>query len=138
MLIHLKDDLQKKCYSPISLILFKLTLIREKHQVVRWTKWIHLFSQGSIVPTTKCTRMPIMPILASESLLRENENYSNKILPQVSLSHWPRIPSPACSPYSNWPLVCKAKHLGSLYSHALFIPTKSSKVQKPTGAWTEV
>ena len=26
-----------------------------------------------------------MPILASESLLRENENYSNKILPPVSI-----------------------------------------------------
>ena len=29
--------------------------------------------------------MAIMPILASESLLRKNENYSNTILPPVSI-----------------------------------------------------
>ena len=34
---------------------------------------------------SKYTRMAIMPILPSESLLRENANYSNKILSPVSI-----------------------------------------------------
>ena len=75
-----------------------------------------------------------MPILASESLLHENENYSNKILPPVSIEPLAQDSKSSMFPYPNWALACKAKPLGSLYSHALLILTKSSKVQKPSGA----
>ena len=82
--------------------------------------------------------MAIMPILALESLLRENENYSNKILPPVSIEPLAQDFKSSMLPLPYWALACKVKPLGSLYSHALLILTKWSKVQKPSGAWTEV
>ena len=40
--------------------------------------------------------------------------------------------------YTNLAFACKTETLSSLYSHALLILTKSSKVQTSSGAWTEV
>ena len=77
--------------------------------------------------------MATMPLLASESLLHEN-NSSNKILPTVSIEPLAQVSNSSMPPNPNWALACKAKPLGSLYSHALLILTKSSKVQKPNGA----
>ena len=45
---------------------------------------------------------------------------------------------PLCT---NWAFAYKTETLGSLYSHAILIIAKSSqflKVQKSSGAWTEV
>ena len=53
-----------------------------------------------------------------------------KYYPKWVLNHWPRIQSPACSPYPNWVLICEAKLLESLYSHALLILTKCIQIQK--------
>ena len=46
------------------------------------------------------------------------------------MNHWPRIQSPACSPYPNCALPCKSKPLGTLYSHALLILTKNHPKSK--------
>ena len=63
-----------------------------------------------------------MPILASDSLLRENKKSSNKMLPLsgnrttglgFEVQHAPS--------YSNLTFACNTETLGSLYSHALFI-----------------
>ena len=51
---------------------------------------------------SKCTRMAIMPILASEALFRENKK-------------------------TNFAFACRTETLSSLHSHALLILTKSSK-----------
>ena len=65
----------------------------------------------------------------------KTKNSRNKILPPVSIEPLAQDSNSSMLNF-NWALVCKAKPLGSLYSHALLILTKSSKVQKSSGAWT--
>ena len=69
-----------------------------------------------------------MPILASEASLCENKNSSNKMLPPVGIETRPLINlwfQVKHSPFwTNLSFVCKTETLGSLYSHALLIPTK--------------
>ena len=90
-----------------------------------------------------------MPILASEALLREHENFQWWNITPVSiepLDLWFQVQhSPfytnlafACKTetlgplynhapfYTNLAFACKTETLGSLYSHALLILTKSS------------
>ena len=71
-----------------------------------------------------------MPILASEVLLCEKKS-SDKMLPPVGIEPRPLIVSDSESNtilfYTNLTFACKTKTLGSLYSHALLIPLKSSK-----------
>ena len=52
---------------------------------------------------------------------------SNKILPLVSIEPLAQDFKSSMLPYPNWAIACKAKPLGSLYSHALLIISKSSK-----------
>ena len=72
-----------------------------------------------------------MTILASEALLHENKNSSNNMLLPVMIETGPLInllPQVQHSPFwANWAFTCKTETLGSLYSLALLIPTKSSK-----------
>ena len=67
------------------------------------------------------------------------------MLPHVGIETWPLHNLwfyAKRSPFlTNLTFTCKTETLGSLYSHALLIIAKSSqflKVQKPSGAWTEV
>ena len=73
----------------------------------------------------------MMPMLASEALLHENKNSSNNMLLSVIIEPGPLInllPQVQHSPFwANWAFTCKTETLGSLYSPALLIPTKSSK-----------
>ena len=68
----------------------------------------------------------------------ETKNSSNKMLsPSEDWTQdlWFQVQH---SPFwANLALTCKTKTLGSLYSHALLILTKSPK-SKSNGAWTEV
>ena len=76
----------------------------------------------------KCTRMAIMPILASEALFRKNKKIQLEIVTLVSiepLDLWFQVQRAPL--YTNLAFVCKTETLGSLYSHALLILTKSSK-----------
>ena len=70
--------------------------------------------------------MAIMPLLTSKSVLRENKNSSNKILPPVSIEPLAQDSKSSMAPplYPNCALACKSKPLGTLYSHALLILTK--------------
>ena len=80
----------------------------------------------------KRTTMPIMPVLASEALLHENKNiqWQNVTLQWVlnlGLSWTSDSKSNILLSLANWAFACKTETLGSLYSHAVLIPTKSSK-----------
>ena len=76
---------------------------------------------------SKCTRMAIMPILASEALFHENKKISVTRCPSEYWTTGPLILSPTCSLYTNLAFACKTDTLSSLYSHVLLILTKSSK-----------
>ena len=72
---------------------------------------------------SKCTRMAIMPILASETLFRENKKIQLQNVTSVSiepLDLWFQVQHAPL--YTNLAFACKTETLGSLYSHALFIP----------------
>ena len=77
---------------------------------------------------SKCTRMAIMPILASGALFRENKKIQLQNATLVSiepLDLWLQV---QCAPlYTNLAFACKTETLNSLYSHALLILTKSFK-----------
>ena len=73
-----------------------------------------------------------MPKLASESLLRENQNIGWKMLPPVGIELRPLIFSlwfqVKHSPFwTKLTFACKTETLGPLYNHALLILTESSK-----------
>ena len=70
-----------------------------------------------------------MPILTSEALLREKIQWQN-VTPsgnrtRASNSWWIQVQHYPF--YTNLTFACKTETLGSLYSHALLIPLKSSK-----------
>ena len=69
-----------------------------------------------------------MPILASEALFRENKKFQLQNATLVSiepLDLWFQVQHAPL--YTNLASACKTETLGSLYSHALLILTKSSK-----------
>ena len=72
---------------------------------------------------SKCTRMAIMPILASEALFRENKKIQLQNATLVSIEPW------TSDSKSNmllstliWHLLVKTETLSSLYCRALLIP----------------
>ena len=73
--------------------------------------------------------MAIMPILASEALFRENRKFQLQNATLVSiepLDFWFQVLHAPL--YTNLAFACKTENLSSLYSHALLILTKSSKL----------
>ena len=69
-----------------------------------------------------------MPVLASEALFRENKKFQLQNATLVSiepLDLWFQVQHAPL--YTNLASACKTETLGSLYSHALLILTKSSK-----------
>ena len=69
-----------------------------------------------------------MPILASETLFRENQKIQLQNASQVSiepLDLWFQVQHAPL--YTNLAFACKTETLSSLYNHALLILTKSSK-----------
>ena len=68
-----------------------------------------------------------MPILASEALFRENKKIQlqNALVSIEPLDLWFQVQHATL--YTNLTFACKTETLGSLYSHALLILTKSSK-----------
>ena len=68
--------------------------------------------------------MTIMPILASQALFRENKKFQSQNVTPVSFEPFQVQHAPL---YTNLTFACKTETLGSLYSHALLIPLKSSK-----------
>ena len=69
-----------------------------------------------------------MPILASEALFRENKKFQLQNVTLVSiepLDVWFQVQHAPL--YTNLAFTFKTETLSSLYSHALFILTKSSK-----------
>ena len=72
--------------------------------------------------------MAIIPILASEALFHENKKFQLQNAPPVSiepLNLWLQVQHAPL--YTNLAFACETEILGSLYSHALLIPLKSSK-----------
>ena len=77
---------------------------------------------------SKCTRMAIMPILASEALFHESKKFQLQNATPVSiepLDLWFQVQHAPL--YTKVTFTCNTETLSSLYSHALFILTKSSK-----------
>ena len=79
--------------------------------------------------------MAIIPILASESLLHENENYSNKILPPVSIEPLALLASAqlglglgACWTWNPDPVVQYSLGVIFCYCNFLFSCSKDSEV----------
>ena len=80
---------------------------------------------------SKCTRMTIMPILASQVLFRENKKiYLQYLQNATPLSIEPlnlQFQVQHASLYTNLAIACKTETFSSSYSHALLILTKPSK-----------
>ena len=68
-----------------------------------------------------------LAILASETLVCENQNFSNKMLSPMGIEPGTSAIQVWCSPFlANLAFACKFETLSSAYSHALSILTKPS------------
>ena len=84
--------------------------------------WMRSYSRGF----HKHTSLAIMPILASETLLHENKKKQwQNVTSSGHMNLWFQVQHYPF--WANWTFACKTETLGSLYSHALLIPTKSFK-----------
>ena len=80
---------------------------------------------------SKCTRMAIMPILASEALFHENKKFQwqNATLASIEpLDLWFQVQHYPL--HTNLAFACKTETLSSLYNHALNIKSKHQVVIK--------
>ena len=112
--------------------------------LVNWTFVAHLslLCWAVVELFSKCTRLKIIPILATEALLREKNPVKN-VTPsgnrtQVSHNLWFQVQHSTF--WTKLTFACKTETLGSLYSHALLILTEYwiIQVKKSSCAWTEV